>query len=136
MPATGQYSFQWYLGNKKIPGATNAVLRLSDIHADQGGRYMVMATGKDGSYAVDFSWLSVAPELDLIKVNGRVRSIRIVGEPGYIYTIEYALNLDSKSWKCLPGFKGIVLKESAQIIPLEESYNWPTGFYRLREEKP
>ncbi|MBI2474374.1 MAG: hypothetical protein HYV68_01615 [Candidatus Taylorbacteria bacterium] len=132
----GEYRFQWYFEQKPVAGATNDVIVISQIKADQGGTYSVIVKTHDGSFAIDFAFVDVAPDFVLVTKKGRNAGIQITGEPGFLYTVEHSRQIGAKAkWKALPGLTKVVLTERIQIFPLKGDA-LSTGFYRLREEKP
>lgn len=63
---TAPFSYQWKFKNAKIPGATNAMLALTDVHPYQAGNYSVVVANDYGKIASSNAVLTVLAETELV----------------------------------------------------------------------
>jgi hypothetical protein len=81
-----QPTYQWYFnGTNAISGATNAMLVVTNLHAQDSGAYSVKVSNGAGTRVSDAAVLEVLPLL----VANIVPAISITGELGFTYRIEY-----------------------------------------------
>jgi Regulator of chromosome condensation (RCC1) repeat/von Willebrand factor type A domain/Putative Ig domain/Immunoglobulin domain len=63
---TQPLSYQWWFNGMELPDATNAILDISQITADQSGDYYVVVTNVNGSSTSQVASLTIASEPPLI----------------------------------------------------------------------
>ncbi len=63
---SGPFSYQWKFNNATIPGATNAMFTLTDVHPYQAGNYSVVAANAYGKTASSNAVLTVIAETELV----------------------------------------------------------------------
>ena len=93
-------AYQWYFNtNTPLPGATNAVLILSNVQAANIGVYSVIVTNLTGSAASTNASLLLpgsifaAPQVCGLIYNHGIFSMNINGDAGHDYVIQASTNL-------------------------------------------
>jgi hypothetical protein len=91
-------AYQWQFNSGSIPGATNAVLSVTNAHLADAGRYTVTVTNLGGSITSPSVLLSVTnpPPASLLSpllsTQGQFQ-FQLEGLSGRVYVIEYSTNL-------------------------------------------
>ncbi len=84
---TAPLGYQWKFNNANIPAATNAMLRLTDIHPYQAGNYSVVVTNVYGSVTSSNAVLTVIVQNELVYNYSGTEKITTTGnESAYTYS--------------------------------------------------
>ncbi len=127
-------SYQWLFDNLPIPGATGAVLALTNVQPYQSGQYAVLVTNTAGSLTSFPATLGVSgsstvtlitPKLSVALSNGQVQ-LSFQANPGRIYSWHVSTNLTS--WSELTSF---VSGGSPGRLTIPLSPAAPIRYYRV-----
>jgi len=86
--STSPLRYRWRFNGVDIPGATNAVLSLSDVQAGQAGRYSVLVSNEIGAVESEAAVLTYTDAASLLLTLHP--SLTIYGTAGKTYRVEYA----------------------------------------------
>ena len=100
---TGPMNYQWKYNSVNIASATNAVLTLSKVAANQAGTFDVIvsnASGLTNVIAVNLTvYATAAPTLTQAGYANGQYSFDVAGVPGYSYVVQASTNL--VDWVCV-----------------------------------
>jgi PKD repeat protein len=94
--------YQWRFNNVDIPGATQPLLTLADIHADQAGNYSVVVTNSVGSTTSSIAVLSV-DALPVVTLTSP-ESSNVFFAPATVSMSASAVDPDTNGWVAQVAF--------------------------------
>jgi hypothetical protein len=120
---TGPLSYQWTFDGANLPGATEAMLLLTNVQPPQAGSYAVVVTNAAGSATSDVASLRVLvpPALGSLNTAGKDVALSLTSVAGLNYTLEYKNSVDDSNWTPLPpavvGTGGVlVLHDTTPLV--------------------
>ncbi|MBU6399477.1 MAG: DUF11 domain-containing protein, partial [Verrucomicrobia bacterium] len=117
---SGPFTYQWFLNQVPVPGATNATLTLSNLAGTEGGYYTVAVSNPAGTL------LSAPASLTVMNLS-LYAGITIDGIVGRNYEIDYVTNLSNTNWTTLTTF---TLQNSPYLYIDTQSPTNTHRFYR------
>jgi hypothetical protein len=119
--------YQWFMGTNLLVGATNRVLALRTLSADEAGSYTVVVSNNSGSVTSQLALLGVLPGLDIRMIPG----ILISGTVGKSYRIDFINAVGSTNgWTTLST---VTLTNSPEYYFDVSALGQPSRIYRLIE---
>ena len=130
---TAPLSYQWTFWGTNLPGATAAVLWLTNVQPSQAGSYAVVVSNLAGSITSDPASLKITapPAISLanLAVGSSNVSLLLNSVTGLNYTLEYKNSLLQTQWlellPAVPGSGGPLLLQDTNPPSL------PARFYRV-----
>lgn len=123
--------YHWMKGTTPLDNIGPAIT-LSNVTSDSAGDYSVRVTNGAGEAVSDVAKLTVNPASEIPSLSLQTfAGIRIVGEVGRSYSIQYAVNTDSTAnWFNWVSITNITLPSTPYIYLDPGSGNRSKGFYR------
>ncbi len=123
---TSPYSYEWQKDGKPITGSNTNSLVLTSLRGTDSGSYRAIIKNTAGSASTTAVTVTV---LDPLLATAQYTVVRVSGEIGGKYLIEYVNRADSTDWQPLTT---ITLAKSPQLVLDEESV---TNRFRLYRSK-
>ncbi|MFM1770176.1 MAG: hypothetical protein RJA22_2705 [Verrucomicrobiota bacterium] len=123
--------YQWRHGDADLPGATNAMLALSNLLASSAGFYSVRVTNDDGAFELSQPAelrLDPRPRITSLVREGGQASVFFLTFPGSSNTLEFATPLAATNW--LPLGSLTATNDIMQLADPAASNTF--RFYRIR----
>ncbi len=119
--------YQWQLASTNLPGATNAILTLTNVAMDQAGSYQVVITNSAGSITSSAATLTVYPTaaatLSEPTITGGQFQFTVTGVPDFTYAVQVSTNL--VDWTSVETNTSPFVSTDTNLL------SFPTHFYRV-----
>jgi len=137
-------SYQWYhvteTATNLLAGQTNATLTITNVQLIDAGGYYVMVSDSEHSVASATAQLVVVatrPQIVGGGLSGTVSTLRFITEPGVVYTLQWANNLNPPiNWQDVPGPEATVIGDGTLKTLTDANASAPYRFYRVKAILP
>lgn len=117
--------YQWFFNNSALPGATDSVLRLSNVQAANSGLYMVTVTNALGATTSDPAALNVVSPV----VRQRLPGVVLQGQVGNTVEVQSLEALGNGAWQ----FLSTLSVTSSPQVYVDFSPTAGQRFYRTKQ---
>jgi len=138
-------SYQWYhitgTSTNLLAGQTNATLTITNAQGANTGGYYVVVSDPVHTVASATAQLMVGavtrPQIVGGGLSGTVGTLRFMTEPGVVYTLQWAVNMNLPiNWQDVPGPGATVTGDGTLKTLTDADASAPRRFYRVKATTP
>jgi len=138
-------SYQWYyvtgMTTNLLAGQTNATLTITNVQRIDAGGYYVVVSDPVHTVTSATAQLVVGavtrPQIVRGGLNGTVGTLRFMTEPGVVYTLQWAVNMNLPiNWQDVPGPGATVTGDGTLKMLTDADASAPHRFYRVKVTTP
>jgi hypothetical protein len=138
-------SYQWYhvtgTSTNLLVGQTNATLMITNVQRTDAGWYYVVVNDPVHTVTSAMAQLVVVavmrPQIVGSVVSGTVGKLQFMTEPGVVYTLQWAENMNSPiNWQDVPGLGATVIGDGTLKMLIDTNASAPCRFYRIKATLP
>ena len=138
-------SYQWYhvtgTSTNLLVGQTNATLMITNVQRTDAGWYYVVVSDSVHTVTSAMAQLVVIavmrPQIVGSVVSGTVGKLQFMTEPGVVYTLQWAENMNPPiNWQDVPGSGATVIGDGTLKMLIDTNASAPYRFYRIKATLP
>jgi len=138
-------SYQWYhvtgTSTNLLVGQTNATLMITNVQRTDAGWYYVVVSDSAHTVTSAMAQLMVVgvtrPQIVGGGVSGTVGKLQFMTEPGVVYTLQWAKNINPPiNWQDVPGPGATVIGDGTLKMLVDTNASAPCRFYRIKATLP
>jgi hypothetical protein len=123
-----------------LVGQTNATLTITNVQGTNAGEYYVVVSNPVHTVTSATAQLVVVatrPQIVGGGLSGTVGTLRFMTEPGVVYTLQWAANINQPiNWQDVPGPGATVTGDGTLKTLTDADASAPHRFYRVKATMP